>query len=190
MFDILIKKDKQALVYLNSLGSEQWDSFWLFITNQLNWIPLFLLIIFLIFKNLGWKKGGFLFLFLILMVAFSDQFTNLIRRTFERLRPNNDVSINYLLRTLINPQSYSFTSGHATTSMTFSVFIFLLFKDSYTYMKFIFIFPIVFAYSRLYLGVHFPIDILTGATVGSILGFTFFKIYTVLQRKLFTSIDL
>jgi len=186
MFDILIQKDKQLLIYLNSLGSEQWDPFWLFITNQLNWAPLFLLIIFLIFKNFGWKKGGFLFVFLIFMVAFSDQFTNLIRGIFERLRPNNDTSINHVLRTLITPQSYSFTSGHATTSMTFSVFIFILFKEQYKYIKFIFIFPLVFAYSRLYLGVHFPIDILSGATVGSILGFTFFKIHALLQRKLFS----
>jgi undecaprenyl-diphosphatase len=186
MFDILIQKDKQLLIYLNSLGSEQWDPFWLFITNQLNWAPLFLLIIFLIFKNLGWKKGGFLFFFLILMVAFSDQFTNMIRGVFERLRPNNDTSINHVLRTLISPQSYSFTSGHATTSMTFSVFIFFLFKEKYKYIIYIYIFPLVFAYSRLYLGVHFPIDILSGATVGSILGFTFFKIHALLNRKLFS----
>lgn len=187
MFDILIQKDKEFLIYLNSLGSEQWDPFWLFITNQLNWAPLFLLIIFLIFKNLGWKKGGFLFLFLILMVAFSDQFTNMIRGIFERLRPNNDTSINHLLRTLITPQSYSFTSGHATTSMTFSVFIYLLFKDKYKYIRLMFIFPLVFAYSRLYLGVHFPIDILTGASIGTLIGITFFKMYSFLQRKIFAN---
>lgn len=186
MFDRIIQIDKNILIYLNNLGSETWDPFWLFITNQLNWAPLFLLIIFLIFKNFGWKKGGFLFLFLILMVAFSDQFTNMIRGIFERLRPNNDTSISHLLRTLIRPQSYSFTSGHATTSMVFTVFIYLLFKDKYKYIKLLFIFPLIFAYSRLYLGVHFPIDILTGATIGSILGYTFFKIHEQLQRKLFS----
>ena len=185
MFDILIQKDKQLLIYLNSLGSEQWDPFWLFITNQFNWAPLFLLIIYLIFKNFGWKKGGFLFLFIILLVAFSDQFTNLIRGIFERLRPNNDTSINHLLRTLITPQSYSFTSGHATTSMAFCVLAYLLFKDKYKYIKFIFIFPIFFAYSRLYLGVHFPIDILTGATIGTILGFSAFKLQRILIIKYF-----
>ena len=187
MFDILIQKDKQLLIYLNSLGSEQWDPFWLFITNQFNWAPLFLLIIFLIFKKFGWKKGGFIFLFVIVLIAFSDQFTNMIRGIFERLRPNNDTNINHLLRTLITPQSYSFTSGHATTSMTFSVFVYLLFKDSYKYIKYIFIFPVFFAYSRLYLGVHFPIDILTGATIGSILGFTAFKLQQFLVKKLFTT---
>ena len=186
MFDSLIQKDKELLIYLNNLGSEQWDSLWLFITNQLNWAPLFLVIIILIFKNLGWKKGTFLFLFLIVMVAFSDQFTNMIRGIFERLRPNNDTSINHLLRTLINPQSYSFTSGHATTSTAFTVFIYLLFRDKYKYIKLMFLFPLVFAYSRLYLGVHFPIDIICGATVGTSIGFTFFKIHTFLQRKLFS----
>tara|TARA_R110002124_G_scaffold159411_1_gene326597 strand:- start:2145 stop:2708 length:564 start_codon:yes stop_codon:yes gene_type:complete len=187
MFDFLLQKDKQILIYLNNLGNEQWDPFWLFITNQLNWAPLFLLIIFLIFKKFGWKKGGFIFLFTILLVAFSDQFTNVIRGIFERLRPNNDVSINHLLRTLITPQSYSFTSGHATTSMTFSVFIYFLFKDKYKYIKFIFIFPIFFAYSRLYLGVHFLTDILTGATIGAILGFYAFKLQHFLSKKMFTT---
>ncbi|WP_347175408.1 phosphatase PAP2 family protein [Polaribacter uvawellassae] len=187
MFDILIQKDKELLIYLNSLGSEQWDPFWLFITNQFNWAPLFLLIIFLIFKKFGWKKGGFIFFFVIVLIAFSDQFTNLIRVTFERLRPNNDTSINDVLRTLITPQSYSFTSGHATTSMTFSVFVYFLFKESYKYIKYIFIFPIFFAYSRLYLGVHFPIDILTGATIGTIIGFSAFKLQHFLVKKIFTA---
>lgn len=185
MFEVLIQKDRDLLIYLNNLGSEQWDSFWLFITSQFNWAPLFALVIFLIFKNLGWKKGGFLFFFLILMVAFSDQFTNLIRVTFERLRPNNDISISHLLRTLIRPRSYSFTSGHATTSMAFSMFIWLFFKGSYKSIRLIFIFPLVFAYSRLYLGVHFPIDILTGATIGAIIGCTFFNVYSLIEQKLF-----
>ena len=187
MFEILIQKDKQLLIYLNSLGSEQWDPFWLFITNQFSWTPLFLLIIYIIFKKFGWKKGGFLFLFLVCLIAFSDQFTNLIRVTFERLRPNNDTSINHLLRTLITPQSFSFTSGHATTSMTFSVFSYLLFRNSYPKIKYIFCFPIIFAYSRLYLGVHFPLDIVSGAVVGTVIGYSFYKLHFFLQSKLFTS---
>ncbi|NVK51606.1 MAG: phosphatase PAP2 family protein [Flavobacteriaceae bacterium] len=187
MFDILLQKDKELLIYLNNLGSEQWDSFWLMITNQLNWTPLFLLILFLIFKSFGWKKGLFLFVFILLMITFSDQFTNLIRVTFERLRPNNDTSINHLLRTLITPQSYSFTSGHATSSMTFSVFVYWLLKDRYRYIQLIFIFPMFFAYSRLYLGVHFVTDILTGATIGFLLGTFFYKLQGVFVRKLFTS---
>ena len=63
---------------------------------------------------------------MIVLVAFSDQFTNLIKNSVERLRPNNDPEIMDSLRTLINPQSYSFMSGHATTSTFFTVFVILL----------------------------------------------------------------
>ena len=187
MFDSLIQKDKELLIYLHSLGNEQWDSVWLFITHQTNWIPLFAFIIFLIFKNFGWKKGGILLLTLIIMVAFSDQFTNLIRGTFERLRPNNDTSINHLLRRLINPQSYSFTSGHATTSTAFTVFIILLFRSKYKHIKWMLLFPIIFAYSRIYLGVHFPIDILIGFCVGTTIGWLFYNLFLLFEKRFLTS---
>ena len=100
--------------------------------------------------------------FIAVLVTFSDQFTNFIRGVFERLRPNNDPEIKDVLRTLIRPQSYSFVSGHATTSTVVTVFIILLLKKYVRYIKILVLFPLIFAYSRLYLGVHFPIDILVG----------------------------
>ena len=90
--------------------------------------PLFIFIFYLTIKAYGWKRGGFMILTMILLVAFSDQFTNLIKNSVQRLRPNNDPEIKHLLRTLINPQSFSFISGHATTSTFFSVFVVLLLK--------------------------------------------------------------
>ncbi|CAA0143561.1 phosphatase PAP2 family protein [Tenacibaculum maritimum] len=184
MIENLLQRDRELLIYLNNLGSEQWDAFWLFITNQFNWIPLFAFIIYLIFKAFGWKKGGMLLLVLIIMVAFSDQYTNFIRGVFERLRPNNDITINHLLRPkLINPQSFSFTSGHATTSTAFSVFIILLLKKRYAKIKFLVFFPLIFAYSRIYLGVHFPVDIFCGAINGLLIGVIFYKVALFLIDK-------
>mgnify|MGYP005682573467 FL=1 len=185
MLDI-IQKDKELLTYLNNLGSESWDFLWLSITNQMSWIPLFVFIIYLVFKTFGWKRGGFALLFMILLVAFSDQFTNLIKNSFERLRPNNDPEIKYFLRTLINPQSYSFMSGHATTSTFFTVFVVLLLKDQYKYIYAILLFPIVFSYSRMYLGVHFPIDIAVGIAVGTIFGNLYFLLFKKVEKRLFT----
>ena len=179
MLDI-IQKDKELLIFLNNLGSEQWDSFWLAITHQLNWAPLFLLIIFLVVRSFGWRRGGVMILSMIILVAFSDQFTNLIKNSVERIRPNNDIEIKHLLRTLISPQSFSFMSGHATTSTFFSVFVVLLLKDTYKYIYLILFFPLIFAYSRLYLGVHFPIDI----SVGIIIGITFANLYYYLFKKI------
>jgi len=124
-------------------------------------------------------------LFMILLVAFSDQFTNLIKNSTERLRPINDPEIKDFLRILIQPQSYSFMSGHATTSTFFSVFVVLLLKEKYKYIYFLLFFPLIFAYSRLYLGVHFPIDVSVGIIVGILFGNTYFFLFKKLDNKLF-----
>lgn len=187
MFESIIQKDKELLIFLNNLGGEQWDPFWLFITNQLNWIPLFLFVIFLVIKTFGWKRGGFVILALILLVAFSDQFVNLIKNTTERLRPNNNPEINHLIRHFeYSPRGYSFISGHATTSTFFSVFVILLFRKKYKYIYLMLIFPLLFAYSRIYLGVHFPIDITLGALTGFTLANLYFLFFNKLDNKLFS----
>ena len=179
MLQDIIQIDQNLLIYLNNLGRTKWDSLWLFITNQFFWTPLFILIFYLTIKSYGWKTGGFLILSMIVLVAFSDQFTNFIKNTVQRSRPNNNEEIKHLLRVLINPQSYSFMSGHATTSTFFSVYVLLLLKDNYKYIYLILFFPLVFSYSRLYLGVHFPIDIF----VGILIGVTFANLYFILSKK-------
>ena len=180
MLQDIIQIDQNLLIYLNNLGSTKWDSLWLFITNQFFWSPLFILIFYLTIKSYGWKTGGVLILSMIVLVAFSDQFTNFIKNTVQRSRPNNNEEIKHLLRVLINPQSYSFMSGHATTSTFFSVYVLLLLKDNYKYIYLILFFPLVFSYSRLYLGVHFPIDIF----VGILIGVTFANLYFILSKKI------
>lgn len=184
MLDI-IQLDKEVLIFLNNLGSEPWDGLWLAITNQLNWAPLFVFIIYLTIRSFGWKRGGFMVLFMILLVAFSDQFTNLIKNSTERLRPINDPEIKDMLRTLIQPQSYSFMSGHATTSTFFSVFVVLLLKEKYKYIYVLLFFPLIFAYSRLYLGVHFPIDVSVGIIVGILFANLYFFLFKKLDNKIF-----
>ncbi len=186
ILDQLIGLDKSALIYLNNLGSPKWDTFWLFITNQYNWIPLFILMLFLIFKVYGLKKGLLILLIAAVLVAFTDQFVNIIKHTFGRLRPNNDPSVKNLIRILYSPHSFSFVSGHATNSMANTVFIYLLLKKHFKYVWLFFIWPLVFAYSRVYLGVHYPIDILTGALLGMCLGYGFYKICFFVLAKINT----
>ena len=181
----IIQRDKELLTYLNNLGNENWDALWLGITHQFNWAPLFLLIIFLVIKSFGWKRGGFMIFSMILLVTFSDQFTNLIKNSVERLRPNNDPEIQYMLRTFIRPQSFSFMSGHATTSTFFSVFTVLLLREKYKYIFLILIFPLIFSYSRVYLGVHYPIDISVGIIIGTLFANLYFLLYQKIAKKLF-----
>ena len=182
--DNIIQQDKELFIYLNTLGSETWDQFWIIATNQFNWTPFFLFMFFLLFKAYGWKKGLLLMVVVALLVAFSDQFVNLIKDFFERLRPNNDPSINKLIRILKTPRSFSFVSGHSTTSFAVITFMMASFKNHYKYPFLLLIWPIIFAYSRIYVGVHFPIDIFIGMLLGISIGYVFYKISTVFLRKI------
>ncbi len=176
LLDKIIQCDKNLLVYLNGLGTENWDGLWLLITNQLSWIPLYLLFFYMIFRSFGWKKGLGLLLLTALMITFSDQFTVFIKNSFERLRPNRDPSINEITRIIKNNSSFSFVSGHATTSTAVTLLMHLRLKKYYPYTGLFFIWPLLFSYSRVYLGVHFPIDVLTGALLGLLIGYSFFKL--------------
>lgn len=177
MFEKVLQIDKDLLLFLNNLGTEQWDGFWLALTNQFNWSPLFVLLLILIFKNFGWKNGTLMILFLVVLVTFSDQFTNFIKNTFERPRPcNTEGIVNQLRSFSYKPKGYSFYSGHASLSMTFSVFIILLLRKYFKYIFLLLLFPLSFGYSRIYLGVHYPFDVLFGYLSGLFFGYLFYRI--------------
>lgn len=179
----IIAIDKSILVYLNNLGSQEADWLWLIITKQLNWAPFFILVFYLVIKKIGWKHFGVLILTLSFLTLVTDQFTNLVKESFERLRPCNDPSLEGLLREVKTSKSFSFFSGHASNSMASTVLIYLAIKKYYKWATVLFIFPLVFAYSRIYLGLHFPLDILTGYVFGATFGFIFYKIYLKLLVK-------
>lgn len=176
LLDNIIQYDKDLLVFLNGLGTETWDSFWIIITNQLSWIPLYLVFAYMIFKSYGWKKGLGILLLMAVLVTFSDQFTVFIKAYSERLRPNRDPSINEFIRILKNNKSFSFVSGHATTSTAVTLFMHLSLKKYYPYTGLFFIWPLLFAYSRIYIGVHFPLDVTMGAILGLLIGYLFYKL--------------
>lgn len=172
----LIHYDKELLLYLHSKGSTPWDFFWIFITNPLHWIPLFFIIFFLGFKVYGIKKAGIISLFIALSAAFSLIIVNLIKNYVERIRPINDFSLNESIRVLIEAHDFSFVSGHSTVSFTIAFLTFWILKKHYKFASLIFLFPILFTYSRLYLAAHYPLDILVGMLLGCSIALFFYNI--------------
>lgn len=185
MLEKILNLDTQLFVFLNGLGSETYDWLWLFLTKQMNWIPLFALLLYLIIKKLGGKQSLYLLLFVAVLLIFSDQITNLFKFGFKRLRPCNNPEINSFIRVVQVRKSFSFFSGHAANSMAVATFLYLIMKPHFKYIGFLFFWPLLFAYSRIYLGLHYPLDIIFGYIFGFISGFLMFKIYQFTQIKYF-----
>jgi undecaprenyl-diphosphatase len=177
MLEKVIDFDHKVFIYLNGLGSETYDGMWLIITKQIYWTPFFLLIFYLIQKKLGWKKFGYYLLFTAVLILICDQTTNLFKNTFQRLRPCNVEELQGIIRIVKTSKSFSFFSGHAANSMATTVLGFMILKKYYKYSYLLFLFPLIFAYSRIYLGLHFPLDILSGYIFGATLGFGCYKLY-------------
>lgn len=185
MLEKIQEIDTRLLVYLNSLGSETFDPLWLIITKQVYWTPFFLFLFFLIYKKIGIKQTLYVLLFIAVLIAFTDQTTNLFKNTFQRLRPCNNPEINTIIRVVQSRSSYSFFSGHAANTMAVATFLFLILKRHFKYLGLLFLWPLIFAYSRIYLGLHYPGDILSGYFFGALFGFLMFKVYQNLKPKYF-----
>jgi undecaprenyl-diphosphatase len=183
----ILRVDQELLVFFNALGNEKWDFFWLNITNKYIWLPLYIILLFLIFKYYGWKKALFTVFIIALLITFTDQLVNLIKDITQRIRPNNDETIKNLIRVVKNSSDFSFVSGHAANSFAVSIFVILSLKNYFKPIYFLLIWPLLFAYSRLYLGVHYPLDVLSGAFLGILIGIGFYKVNGYFNFKIFYS---
>ena len=189
MLDWLLELDRNVFVYLNSLGSETFDGFWSFITKQLHWIPFFLFLLYITLKKLGWKHTVLLLVMIGVLVAFTDQTTNLYKKGLQRLRPGNEPEIAGLIRAVQHRSSFSFISGHASNSMAVAFFLFRVLRPYYRYMGFIFLWRLVFAYSRIYLGLHYPGDILAGYIWGILMSSLIWMLYKYLKGRFLAKTD-
>jgi len=185
MLESLLKIDRDLFVYLNSLGSEPFDNFWLFITRKISWVPIFAIILYLAFKRLGWKHALLIVIMISILLLLTDQTTNIFKRGFARLRPGSDPALAEFVRAVQRRSSFSFISGHASNSMAVAFFLYKVLKPYLKYMGLIFIWPLIFAYSRIYLGLHYPGDILMGYLWGFLMSFITLRLYVYLRDRFF-----
>lgn len=187
MLQKIIEKDIELLLFLNNLGTTNWDGFWLYVTNTATSIPIYLIALYFVFRYYGLKKTVITLLFIALLITISDQTANLFKYGFQRLRPCHNNEISNLIR-LVKPTCgglYSFFSAHASSSMAIAVFFASLLNKSHYYLSiFLLFWAILVGYSRIYIGVHFPADVLFGFLFGATVGWVLYKLLLVFFKRI------
>ena len=184
MIEEILKLDSQLFLFLNNLGSSTFDTFWIFLSYKESNIFFYLsLLIFYFYKESKTIKLSEVFyslLFIAIMIIITDQTANLFKDSFQRLRPCYNESLIDSVR-LVKEScggKYGFFSAHASNSFSLAIFFGLLYKNKFRYVICIsLLYASLISYSRIYLGVHFPLDILFGGIFGITIGLVIFRIY-------------
>jgi undecaprenyl-diphosphatase len=177
--------DQQLFLFLNSLNSPFWDKVMFVISGKVIWAPLYLGI--LIYIGINYKKKFFLILpFIILAVALADQVSvQLFKNLFQRLRPCHEPSLEGMVH-LVNGDCgglYGFVSSHASNSFNVALISLMLIKKRW-YTVSIVLWAAIIGYSRIYLGVHYPGDVVCGSLLGALIGWSMYKLYETADKKL------
>lgn len=183
----IIEFDRQLFLILNGLHTPFWDSIMIAATGKFTWIPAYILLLYYLFKKKsytfptgkgswfsvdgGWKIALIVTAAILITFALTDQLSvHLFKRTVCRLRPGHDPDIAPLARLLTGKGGlYGFVSNHASNMFGLAV-VSLLFirKKWYTFTSLAIAFLV--GYSRIYVGKHFPGDVVCGALFGALIG--------------------
>ena len=179
MIDQILQWDTEVFMFLNGLGTSSWDAFWLTYTSKFTWIPFYALLLYLIFRQMPIKAFITTLVAVALMILAADQTSNLFKNGFHRLRPCHLAELMDTMRLVKSycGGQYGFYSAHASNTMAVTFFIGLTLKKRYKYLLYIMIvWAILMSYSRIYIGVHYPLDVLVGMFFGVITGTLFYKL--------------
>jgi undecaprenyl-diphosphatase len=180
---MLEKIDQQLFLFLNSFHSTFWDEVMSIISGTTTWIPLYLAILIYLGVKLK-RKFLVLFLAIAIAVTLSDQVSVLIKNSVHRLRPCHEKSLGMVH--LVNGNcggKYGFVSSHASNSFMVAMLCLLLIRKRwFTYSMILW--ALIIGYSRIYLGVHYPGDVICGSILGILIGWGIYKLFEYTDKNL------
>lgn len=187
MIETLSQLDKELFFFFNSRHTSFWDNIMYFLSEKEVWFPFYAaLILGLVwqFKKLSW----IIILCAVMAIGASDFVTSgIMKPSFERYRPSRDEALMEKVHIVNNYRGgrYGFVSSHSANTFALATFFFLIWRNRWKWSAWLFAWAAIVSYSRIYLGVHYPGDILTGAIIGCIFGWLFYLVAKKVFEKKF-----
>lgn len=182
--ETLLNIDKYLLLSLNGSDSLFWDGCMLVYTSMAVWMPLAFVLLCVLLKNNNIKDFFLLLLLIAVVATLTDQISSgICKPFFARWRPTNDPMLMYAVDVVNETRegSYGFTSSHAANSFGIATFIMLLIRNRALSISLI-IWASMNAFTRVYLGVHYPGDIICGTLIGVVVGWAVYRLYVYIQN--------
>ena len=186
-FSTIQNIDFQVLQWFNGSNNVILDQLAVVLTSGVTWIPLYVVLFIVVMRNNETMSQialvvGSAFLCILFADGFAD---GIIKPLAERWRPSNDPLVKYSVQVVDNlrMKDYSFCSAHAANTMSLAVFFSLLIRSRMITITMV-IWSLVNCWTRLYLGVHYPLDVLTGIVLGGVVGFLVYLFYHRMYRRI------
>jgi len=185
MIESILEADQQLFLWLNRFHADWLDPIMYWITIKYTWFPLYAMLVIGIIVKYGWE-GVRIVLVLVVIIAACDQLTSgLMKPTFERLRPCHNPAIANSVHLVKGcGGQYGFASSHAANTFGLAAALWFFFQSWSYWFGLGFGWAAVVSYSRVYVGVHYPLDIFVGAGIGVVLAWAFYKLYQQYRLRL------
>ena len=192
MIEYLLPPDQSIFLFFNGLHSSWADVFFYWVSNRFVWIPFYAVLAFFLIKK--WRKKSIpIFIALTLCIFLTDQSCNLIKHSVQRPRPSHDPVLSEQVHLVAKPDGtlykggpYGFPSSHAANSMALALWVILYLGEKRKWLIIgMLSWVLLVSYSRIYLGVHYPSDLIVGWTLGACWALVLWKGEQWLQNSKF-----